>query len=266
MGNDVDATNQYLSSLSISSDHDATIGMHVLAVPDVPEPDPVPVSTPYAVDPSMAPSLLSPLHLPSEPPSPSSSASYDSSDDESGFPGFRAYDDHEPEPSHTIDVEDSSSSLAQRDEEAISSQSPYLPSSSPKLPVSLPLDSPRWTEILAIHLPWGPSTPDELVRIVEEDSRIIQYNESVERLRDYNRQAIFAGLPLAPIPNFDGLKAPPGGNDPITSVSQVAAFSPVELKAWLEHYGLPLPQDNSGQSSPRLLLADHLGLGTVLPA
>ncbi|KAG9042818.1 hypothetical protein FS837_010328 [Tulasnella sp. UAMH 9824] len=240
--------------------------MHVLAVGDVPEPDPVPVSTPFTVDPSMAPSLPSPLHPPSEPPSPSSSASYDSSDEESGFPGFRAYDDHEPEPSHTIDVEGSSSSHAQRDDQAISSQGSYIPSSSPEFPVSLPLDSPRWTEILAIHLPWGPSTPDDLIRIVEEDSKILQYNETVERLREYNRQAIIAELPLAPIPNFDGLKAPPGANNPITSVSQIAAFSTVELKAWLDHYGLPLPQESDSQSNTRSILVNHLGLGTVLPA
>ncbi|KAG9042821.1 hypothetical protein FS837_010331 [Tulasnella sp. UAMH 9824] len=207
--------NQYLSSLSISSYHCARLDMHVLAVGDVPEPDPVPVSTPLAVDPSMAPHLPSPLHPPSEPPSPSSSASYESSDEEAGFPGFRADDDQEPEPSLTIDVEDSSSSHAH--DQPIPSQSSYFLSDSPKLPVSLPLNSPQWTEILATRLPWGPSTPDDPIRVVEEDSKRLRHKETIERLREYNRQAIIAGLPLAPIPNVDGLKAPPGANDPITS-------------------------------------------------
>lgn len=266
MGTDVDTTNQYLSSLSLSSDHFSVADMRTLAVGDVPEPDPFPVSTPLAVDPSMTPSLPFPLHPPSEPPSPSSSASYESSDEESGFPGFRAYDEQEPEPSHAIGVEDSSSSHAQRDDQPIPSQSSYFPTNSPKLPVSLPLDSPQWTDILATHLPWGPSTPDDLIRVVEGDSRRLRYKETVERLREYNRQAIIAGLPLAPIPNVDGQKAPLGANDTITSVSQIAAFSPVELKAWLDHYALPLPQQNVDQSNARSILADHLGLGTVLPA
>ncbi|KAG8917374.1 hypothetical protein FRC01_002497 [Tulasnella sp. 417] len=239
--------------------------MHVLAVGDVPEPDPIPVSTPLAVDPSMAPTLLSPLHPPSEPASPSSSTSYESSDDDDmGFPGLRVSDDQEDEPILRITVEDSSSSHAH--DQAIPAQSSYLASNSPKIPVSLPLDSPQWTEILATHHPWGPPTTDELVRVVEEDSKRLRYYEVVGMLREYNRQAITAGLPLAPIPNVNGLKAPLGANDPITSVSQIAALSAAEIDAWIEHYGIPLTQENGAQSNTRSLLATHLGLGSVLPA
>ncbi|KAG8923584.1 hypothetical protein FRC01_012590 [Tulasnella sp. 417] len=256
--------NAYLSSLSISSDRYAAPNMHVLAVGDVPEPDPIPVSTPLAVDPSMAPSLISPLHPPSEPASPSSSTSYESSDDDMGFPGLRVSDDQEDEAIHRITIEDWSSLHGH--DQAIPSQSPHLASNSPKIPVSLPLDSPQWTEILATHHPWGSTTTDELVRVVEKDSKRLRYYEVVEMLREYNRQAIIAGLPLAPIPNVNGLKAPLGANDPITSVPQIAALSAAELDAWIEHYGIPLPQENGARSNTRSLLATHLGLVSVFPA
>ncbi|KIO25654.1 hypothetical protein M407DRAFT_208633 [Tulasnella calospora MUT 4182] len=278
--------NKYLSSLSISSDHRSGPSMHVLAVGDIPELDPVPVSTTLAVDPSLAPSPVSPPHPPPEPASPVSTASDESSDDDLGFPGFRNYDDQEHESTDGINTE---TTAAQKPGPSTPS---YFPSSSPKLPVSLPLDAREWTQILATHPAWNQSTTNDLVRVVEEDSKRLRYQRAIDRQREYNRQANIADLPLVPIPNLDGLKAPlvrtyvtcstisskvapprltvgpfdKGYNNPITSVSQIKKLSTVELKAWLAHYGLSLTPDDSGQTRTRSLLATHLGVGTVLPA
>ncbi|KAG8951699.1 hypothetical protein FRC04_005720 [Tulasnella sp. 424] len=176
--------------------------MHILATGDYPEADPDPVLAPLNVDPPMAPPIAFLQHPPSEPPSPLSSASDESSDEDPGFLGFRVYNDQE----HDVHAVSDDSAPA------FPSTSSYLPTpNSPSLPVSLPLDSPRWKDILAanlLHHYQDNEKTDNFARAVESASKRVLYLEEVERLRVHNRQATITGQPLAPIPNVDGLTGP----------------------------------------------------------
>ncbi|KAG9042817.1 hypothetical protein FS837_010327 [Tulasnella sp. UAMH 9824] len=230
--------------------------MHILSAENVYEPDHIPVWAPLVVDPSMAPSPMFPPHPPSEPASPTSSVSYDSLDEELGFPDSRAPDHHEHDQVQSIGVDSSTQAL----DKASTSPPPSFLTESPQLPVSLPLNSPQWAQILASQTPYEVSSTNDLIQVVEGDVSRLHHSDNIERLREHNRQAIAAGWPLVSIPNTHGLKAPPGYNYPITSVSQISALSTAELGAWLKHYDLSYPKDDASQRNKRHRLAAHLGL------
>ncbi|KAG8901934.1 hypothetical protein FRC00_003296 [Tulasnella sp. 408] len=233
--------------------------MHILSAQNVYEPDHIPVWAPLVVDPSMAPSSMFPPHPPSEPESPTSSVSYDSPDEENSFSDSRALDDHEHEQIQSIGIDNPTPGF----DEASPSPTPSFQAESPQIPVSLPLNSPQWTQILTTQAPYEVLVTDDLIRIVEGDVNRLHHFDNIKRLREYNRQAIAAGLPVAPVPNTHGLTAPPGHDYPITSVSQISALSTAELGAWLKHYGISYPKDDASQSNKRRRLAAHLGLGTL---
>lgn len=147
--------------------------MHIPVGVDDPEMGPIPVWDLLAVDPSTAPS---PEVLQHPPPSPPSPVPDESSGTESGFPGCSVYRDQE----HEIrDVSDTSA-------QALPSSSTFIPTAnSHKPPVSLPLDSLQWKDILAANIPHDDDHDkvDSFVREVENDSRRVLHLAELERLR-----------------------------------------------------------------------------------